>query len=81
MFFVLAEMKGKFDYNLKNLIKLCKSKINYKTIIITSFDELKQYENDNLKIIIDKHPKNEKGWFTKDFANLYHDTIMKFVNS
>lgn len=79
-FVILAEMKGKYDYNLNNLIRICQSNIKYKTIIITSFDELKKYENDNLKIIIDKHPKNEKGWFTKDFANLYNNTIMEFLN-
>lgn len=80
VFLILAELKGKYDYNLENLKRICEAKTSHKLIIITSFEELKCYENDRIKIIIDKHPKNEKGCFTEDYAKLYADTIYNFLS-
>ena len=78
VFLILSEMKDGYDYDFNNLKRICEAKTTYKLIIITSFEELKSYENDRIKIIIDKHPKNESGWFTEQFANLYRTQIVDF---
>ena len=80
VFVVLGELVGKYDYNLENLKRICEAKTSHKLLIITSFEELKQYENDRIKIIIDKHPKNEKGCFTEHYAKLYAETIYNFLS-
>ena len=80
VFLILAELKGKYDYNLENLKRICEAKSRYKLLIITSFEELKKYENERIKIIIDKHPKNESGCFTEQFANMYKNQIVEFIN-
>ena len=85
-FVILGEMKNvpgynlKFDtYNLKNLIKIYEIQTKHKICIITSFKELLKYQSDRIKIIIDEHPKNEKGFWTENFATIYKDEIIKFA--
>lgn len=77
VFLIMECSKDLYDYNFENLKKICECKTNYKRIIITQYDELKKYEYDTIKIIIDKNPKNDSGFYTEQFADLYKDEILK----
>lgn len=85
-FLVLGEMKNvpgyrlNFDsYDLEHLIKICEIKTYHKICIITGYEELLKYNSNRIKIILDKHPKNEKGWMTDTYAKIYNNEIVEFA--
>ena len=87
-FVILGEMKNvpgynlNFDsYNLENLIKICEIPTKHKICIITGHEELLKYQSERIKIIIDKHPKNERGFWTDTFASMYKNEIIKFAEN
>ena len=80
VFLILECTKDLYDYNFDKLKEICECDTQYKRIIITQYDKLKKYKNDKIKIIIDKNPKNDSGFYTEQFADLYKENIMEFIN-
>lgn len=69
------------DYNEENFMKLLKTDLKYKVVVITNNEKFKDTKKDNLLVIYDPAEKGPKGLFPAQFAEKYADTILKFMHN
>lgn len=81
--FILDERIFNEEYNCKylkeTLIDFCNINTKYKRILITQYDDLKKYENDNLKICI-KNKKYLEGATMSFTQNIFYEQYKDFIS-